>query len=84
MDAEADARQYLEKMGAAQVRILMPHNLRSDYVPYAAKWLAEQDEAERLRNKASQASTQKAAWIAAVAAILAVVVTVLAWLFPLH
>ena len=58
----------------------------------ARKWLAELDEAQRKRDEAQQAklpaqrseSTLKAAWIAAIAAIVAVAVTILAWIFPLH
>jgi hypothetical protein len=83
MDPE-EARRRLEEIGAGKVRILYPGNLPSNLVPAAAQWLAELDDAERLRNKAAQANTQMAAWIAAIAAIIAVVVTVLAWLFPLH
>jgi len=79
---DKEARIILERMGAEQVRLLLPSNLGSDLIPYAAKWLGEKDEAERLRSRVAQANTQMAAWIAAAAAIIAVAVTVVAWLFP--
>ena len=78
-------RQYLEREGAEKVRLtLLAGNLEGEFVDPATTWLAELDEAERVRNKAAQASTKWAAWIAAIAAIIAVVVTVLAWLYPQH
>jgi hypothetical protein len=53
-------------------------------------WLAEIDEEARKRTEALQAeqtrlaeNTLKAAWIAARAAIIAVIVGILAWIHPL-
>jgi hypothetical protein len=60
-------------------------------IPSARAWLAEIDEARRKADEARQAkveqqsqSTLWAAWIAAGAVIVAVVIGILAWVFPLH
>jgi hypothetical protein len=57
----------------------------------ARKWLADLDEAHLVRNEALQAkqtqqseSPLRAAWIAAYAAIIAALVAIVAWIYPLH
>jgi hypothetical protein len=92
-------RRILEAEGAAKVRLkLMTNGLNQSYVPVAVEWLAELEDAERSRKEASQASqvatdlsTNRAAWIAAKAAIVAatiaiaaIIVSILLWLFPRH
>jgi hypothetical protein len=80
----------LESLGVAQVRLLLqtdgfPHT----HKPAILKWLTEKDEEERKRHEASQidqnklaSSTHLAAWVAAIAAIVSVVISMLAWLRP--
>jgi len=80
----------LEKMGAEKVRLLLTTaGLPQPLIAPAIQWLAERDEAERLRNaelneaerlrnKASQDSANKAAWIAAIAAVIAAFVAIIA------
>jgi hypothetical protein len=88
----SEERERLEEMGEARVRLVFNTNgFGSSNRIYAGKWLAELDEVQRARNEALQVeqtrvnkSTLKAAWIAAYAAIGANVVTILAWIFPLH
>jgi hypothetical protein len=89
----------LEKMGEAQVRLLMSSGgLPTQHNATIIKWLAEKDQESRRRNEASQTeqsqtarSAKKAAWIAAIAAITAAVVAIIAaaiaylsWIFPRH
>jgi hypothetical protein len=86
-------RERLEEMGEPYVRQMcsgkegFPH----PFSVCAQAWLAERDDATRKRTEALQAeqmkmawNTLKVAWIAAGAAIVAVVVGVLTWLFPLR
>jgi hypothetical protein len=86
-------RKRLEEMGLAFVRrvMSMPGGLPYPLNNSASKWLAEIDDEARKHTEAHQAeqtrlnkSTLIAAWIAAGAAIVAVVVGILTWLFPLH
>jgi 3'-phosphoadenosine 5'-phosphosulfate (PAPS) 3'-phosphatase len=93
-------RKRLEDMGEARVRLEFNTSAfgKSSLQIFAAEWLAELDEvarkrteAQRLKDEAFQAeqravgqSTLKAAWIAAGAAIIAVVIGILTWIFPLH
>jgi hypothetical protein len=88
-------RESREKFEAQGRNLTMYHlqldNMPSDEKPEIVEWLAEFDNAERARIEASQAaqmraavSANRAAWIAAVAAIAAAVIGVLAWVFPRH
>jgi hypothetical protein len=92
-------RKQFEDVGEAFVRQACNGNFYPnghDGSPHPMKvaaliWLAEIDEEARKRTEALQASemalarsTLKAAWIAAGAAIIAIVVGILTWLFPLH
>jgi hypothetical protein len=92
-------RKQFEDLGEAFVRQACNGNFypnSMDGSPHPTKvsaliWLAELDEEASKRSEALQASemalarsTLKAAWIAAGAAIIAIVVGVLTWLFPLH
>ncbi len=73
------AREQLEKIGAPKTRLLLTTgDLARHLVAPAAHWLAELDENDRTRNKAFQVSqmrialsAERAAWIAAFAAISA-------------
>ncbi|MGO8845119.1 MAG: hypothetical protein ACLQFI_07285 [Methylocella sp.] len=93
------AREHLEKLGAAKTRLLLATDtLQRHLVTPAAQWLAELDEIDRTRNKAFQVSqmrialsAERAAWIAALAAMSAAaiatatgVLTILVWVFPSH
>lgn len=79
-------RKQFEDMGEAAVRQLCNGNLWPTGHPTqvsALIWLAEVDEEARKRNEALQAeqsrlgkSTRRAAWIAAIAAIVGIIVTV--------
>ena len=92
-------RKQFEDMGVEAVRQFCIGNVwpsSRDGYPHpttvsARIWLAEIDEDARKRNEALLAeqtrlnkSTLRAAWIAAYAAIGAIAVTILAWIFPLH
>jgi CHASE3 domain sensor protein len=92
-------KERLLEMGEAKVRLIVTSGgFGSPLQASAVEWLAELDEAERSRHEALQfqqtglaQSAAKAAWIAAYAAIGAVVVTVigaivtiLAWVYPRH
>jgi hypothetical protein len=87
-----EMRQMVEKQGAEKIPIqLITGNLPMNLAPYAIAWLAELDAAERLRNADFQASqtqtassTKLAAWVAAVAAIVGVIITIVAWMHPIH
>jgi hypothetical protein len=93
MAISSEDRKYFEEMGELYVRRAMQ---MSDRFPFpfensARAWLAERDEAQWPIREARQAkltrqseSKIRAAWIAALAAILAVIVSILAWTFPLH
>ncbi len=71
--------EHWKKLGPATVRLMMQTaRIAPAFYPSAELWLAEEEEQERLRNEASQASQMRialsaklAAWIAAVAAIIA-------------
>src|SRR5580700_10880239 len=80
-----EERKYFDGLGEAQVRLQFGAiGFSYPRQNYAREWLAEIDEDRHTRNEALQTeqtqvnkSTLKAAWIAAYAAIGAVVVTVL-------
>jgi CHASE3 domain sensor protein len=93
MTISPEDRKRLEELGELQVRLIfMTTGFSSPFQISARKWLAELDEAQRKRDEAQQRAklaqqserTLKAAWIAACAAIGAIVVTILAWIFSLH
>jgi hypothetical protein len=86
-------RKRLDEMDEAYVRQMCSSNMGfpPPFSISAITWLAEREAAARERTEALQAkemalvqSTLKAAWIAAGAAIIAVVVGILTWIFPLH
>jgi hypothetical protein len=92
-------RVRLEAMGEAYVNQLVRrhvtptpwHGSPDQFTSAAVAWLAELDAKRRDRAEALQSeqtlfnrSTLRVAWIAAIAAIVAVVVGILAWCFPLH
>ena len=94
MTISPEDRKYLEEMGELYVRQAM-HMI--DTVPFpfgnsAREWLAELDETQRQMREARHAKeaaeqserTVRAAWITAFAVILALLVSILAWIFPLH
>jgi len=92
MAIPAAERKYFEEMGERNVRLQFGV-LGFSYPRqnYARDWLAEFDEAQELLDEGRYAelmrmnkSTLKAAWIAAGAAILAVLIGIGAWIFPLH
>ncbi len=86
---EENERKF-EEMGFAQIKILATNNgLPQGMLGDAIRWIARREEEERQRQVASQIeakrtarSTLIAAWIAAGASLLAIVVACLAWLFP--
>ncbi len=83
MEENETAKQTLERLGADKVRILpatrgLPQHLMNE----ASSWLAQLDKAERERSAALALSTKKAAWIAAIAAIIGVVIAIFSWAFP--
>ena len=92
-------QQRFESMGATRLRILLHiGGLSGTLTNDAVIWLAEKEDAERLRSEASQdeqittaSSAKTAAWIAAIAAIVAAIVAIIAaviaclsWAFPRH
>jgi CHASE3 domain sensor protein len=85
-------RKYFEEMGELYVRRAMRLNDRFPFRNSAREWLAELDETQRQIREARHAKevaeqserTVRAAWITAFAVILALIVSILAWLFPLH
>ena len=86
-------RKRFEEMGEAYLRLIMTTSggFDSPSGDAAREWLAEREEAARERTEALQAeqtrlaqSTLRAAWIAIYAALGAIAVTILAWIFPLH
>jgi hypothetical protein len=94
MAISPEDRKYLEEMGELYVRQAMR---MIDTVPFpfgnsAREWLAELDETQRQIREARHAKeaaeqserTVRAAWITAFAVILALLVSILAWTFPLH
>jgi CHASE3 domain sensor protein len=94
MAISSEDRKYFEEMGELYVRRAMQMN---DGFPFpfrnsAREWLAELDEAQRQMREARHAKeaaeqserTVTAAWITAFAVILALIVSILAWAFPLH
>jgi hypothetical protein len=94
MAISPEDRKYLEEMGELYVRRAMHMTDRCPF-PFgnsAREWLAELDETQRQMREARQAKvaaeqserTVRAAWITAFAVILALIVSILAWAFPLH
>jgi len=88
-----EERKRLEDIGEAQVRLQFNTNAfgTSALQIYAGMWLAEFDEEARRRTEALQAkrtqlaeNTLRVAWFAVYAALGAIVVGILAWIFPLH
>lgn len=82
MPDEELTRQFT-KHGVANVRALLGE-WTGPVKTEALAWLARQDEADRLRNDASQASqmrvalsAKRAAWIAAIAAIIAAIAAII-------
>jgi hypothetical protein len=92
MAISPEDRKRLEELGEARVRLIIASGrFEPPFGDSEREWLAEHDEAAGKRTEALQAeqtrvnkSTLKAAWIAAYAAIGAIAVTILAWIFPLH
>jgi CHASE3 domain sensor protein len=93
MTSESEWRDSLEQMGEEQVRlaILANDGLGDVTKGRAYKWLEEKARETKRRNEAIQAeqnqiarTAKNAAIVAAVAAIIGIVVTLLAWLFPLR
>jgi hypothetical protein len=94
MAISSEDRKHFEEMGELYVRRAM--QLNDDRFPFpfensAREWLAERDEAQRPIREARQTKaakqsemTLRAAWITAFAVILALIVSILAWTFPLH
>jgi hypothetical protein len=84
-----DDRKLFEEKGEDYVRLTWGGPAARH--PAAKAWLAKLDEAKQKADEARDAeqravsqSTLRAAWIAAGAAIVAVLVGILTWLFPLH
>jgi peptidoglycan hydrolase CwlO-like protein len=81
-----------DRWGVAETRLRFQQgNLPPLWINNATKWLAAHDEQDRLLSEASQAeqariarSAESAAWIAAKAAIIAAVISGLAWIFPIR
>ena len=92
MAISPEDRKYLEEMGELYVRRAMRLNDRFPFRHSACEWLAELDETQRQIREARHAKevaeqserTVRAAWITAFAVILALLVSLLAWTFPLH
>jgi hypothetical protein len=99
MEEKETARQWLERTGLAKVRILFSaDNIPAPYYVEARDWLAQKDEEERERNVASMEAqmrialrANKIAIVAAIAAIaaaimaaVAIVISYLAWKYPVH
>jgi hypothetical protein len=93
MAISSEDRKYFEEMGELFVRRAMQITDRFPF-PFensAREWLAELDETQRPMREARQSKaaeqserTVRAAWITAFAVILALIVSILAWTFPLH
>jgi hypothetical protein len=94
MAISSEDRKYFEEMGELYVRRAMQMTDRCPF-PFensARQWLAELDETQRQMREARHAKeaaeqserTVRAAWITAFAVILALIVSILAWIFPLH
>jgi hypothetical protein len=93
MAISSEDRKYFEEMGELYVRRAMRLNDRFPFRENSAReWLAELDETQRKIREARHAKevaeqserTVRAAWITAFAVILALIVSILAWRFPLH
>jgi hypothetical protein len=92
MPLSAEQRQNLEAMGVRQVRFrLMAGTLPRDWWDPAANWLAEIDEAdaqsahnERQRQDGLASSSNRAAWIAAVAAVAGLLIGIATLFVSLH
>jgi hypothetical protein len=87
-----ECRARFEQMGEWEVRMLIAttHEFGDD-TALAHRWLEEKDQEARLRNEALQAeqrqiarTTKNVAIAAAVLAGLGLVISALAWLYPLH
>jgi hypothetical protein len=90
-DAEkAKVIARLEELTEPQVRLLLSKDgLPPTWNLTIIEWLGEKDAERRQKNDAWQdeqrqiaTSAKKAAWIAAIAAIVACVITLLAWIWP--
>ena len=93
MAISSEDRKHFEEMGELYVRRAMH---MTDRFPFplensAWEWLAERDEAQRPMREARRAKVAaeqfgriQAAWIAAGAGIVTILVGILTWLFPLH
>jgi CHASE3 domain sensor protein len=99
MAISPELRKRLEEVGEAQVRLVLNGEGFAPSLHDAAReWLAELDDAQRVRNEANLAkeaqrlkSTVKATWItvyvavgALVLSIIAIIISVLIWLYPRH
>jgi hypothetical protein len=92
MAISSEDRKYFEEMGELYVRRAMQLDDRFPFRNSAREWLAELDETQRQMREARHAKevaeqserTVGAAWIAALAVILALIVSILVWTFPLH
>jgi hypothetical protein len=93
MAISSEDRKHFEEMGELYVRraTQMTDRFPFPFENSAREWLAERDEAQRPIREARQAKaaeqserTLRAAWITALATILALIVSILAWTFPLH
>ena len=97
MAEQETPRETLERLGASKVRFMLSSRMLSqNHIGPAIQWLAELDDEERSRNDASQAAqyrtariAKNAAIVAAIAAtvtiplaIISIVMTYLAWIYP--
>jgi hypothetical protein len=93
MAISSEDRKHFEEMDELYVRRAMH---MTDRFPFplensAWEWLAERDEAQRPMREARRAKVAaeqfgriQAAWIAAGAGVVTILVGILTWLFPLH
>jgi hypothetical protein len=80
-----ERRKEFEELGEAQVWLKFRNRASGDAFQFdAVEWLAERQEAKRKVDEERSKSILWAAWIAAGAALAAVVIGIGAWLFPLH
>jgi hypothetical protein len=92
MAISPEDRKYFEETGELYVRRALRLNDRFPFRNSAHEWLAELDETQRQIREARHAKEAaeqsermvRAAWITAFAVILALLVSILAWAFPLH
>jgi hypothetical protein len=91
-DDEAKIIAQFEEWGVEQVRLLVASGgLAQVSIPVAFKWLSDKERQARERAEAAEASqtrvavsSRNAAWVAAVFAIVATIVGLLAWRWPLQ